>query len=845
KKMRTPAFCRECLQFRHLLFNSRQSRRCLLSLGDKHWPQSELTQKTRLSIESAWSDRLAALDAAVVARQNSNDSSDNKEKFYILCMFPYPSGRLHMGHLRVYTLGDVVTRYQRFIVGRQVLHPMGWDAFGLPAENAARDRGLPAEAWTRDNIDAMRQQLKDMRLAFDWSREFATCDPEYYRWTQWLFIKLHKSGLCYRRKAYVNWDPVDQTVLADEQVDADGRSWRSGALVEQRPLTQWFVRVSAYYESLLAGLNTVRSDQWREVAKMQRGWLGKLDGTWVQFVLLGLDGKPLDEDLQVFTRQPASLRAVSHLEVSQSSCLIARFPELVSDANSTSSDILLPVLAVNPVTMATVSVVYRPSLTFPLEEAAECRAVAPEFDVGAAASPADNIVDRLGISRPSPTLTSAGLFRADVGGGLAGLPADSDEAFDAALIELRRLGAGGHRCSALRRDWLVSRQRRWGTPIPVLHCGQCGPVTVPEEDLPVRLDAEPIAPCPKCGQLAERDRETLDTFVDSSWYYLRFLDARNDKKLCGADKAQKMMPVDLYIGGMEHAVRHLYYARFISHFLHRIGVTPQPEPFDQFLPVGLVLGRTCQLADGRYVPPDEVDFDKSIHLPTGRAVTVTQDKMSKSKLNGVEPGDVLRRLSIDTTRLCLLASTAPQSDRVWDEAGILSGVVNWQKRLWRLVTDLHAVGAEQQRLDPTVDNPDNADVARLVSDRRKTVAAALRAYESTYAFSVAIARMQSLTSLLLSASPEQRRASPLWLESMCLLVYLLSPMAPMFSSELWLGLSAQLGSSADTKKLFDGKFRFDRGVVEQLPDEALAFARLVAESDSRKAASEKRRGLNG
>ncbi|KAF8566040.1 hypothetical protein P879_02191 [Paragonimus westermani] len=800
---------------------------------------------------------------------------------YILSMFPYPSGHLHLGHLRVYTVADVLYRYQS-MRGMVVLQPMGWDAFGLPAENAAIDRSVSPLNWTKTNISHMRDQMEStMLLGLDWSRELSTCNEEYYRWTQWLFLKLYQAGLAYHRLAFVNWDPVDHTVLADELVDAEGRSWRSGALVERRLLRQWFFRTTVYSESLLNGLKQIEGNQWRDVIQMQRGWLGNLDGTQMDFDLETTT--PLTENhssncdafanvagerVTVFTRYPglAVADAISHINVNPSSVYFGdhfRLPENQRGINSSRKLVLcshplpnggglfrlcvastcasspwperLAITARHPFTNRLIPMIRQPQSKQP-ENAAF-----PDELCFALKGSNDTDLNYLFQLPPPPVR-----FRAlQSSSGVEPLVDPADVSFDdldnytfvtplaplngvrvtdttgKALELLKSSKRGGHWTSELRTDWLVSRQRYWGTPIPIIHCRSCGIVPVPEDQLPVRLPTldRPLnrgdAPlkdnaawrhteCPQCGRPAERETDTLDTFVDSSWYYLRYLDPQNKQAICDPVKAGRGLPVDIYVGGMEHAIRHLYYARFVAHFLHDLGVIPCREPFLRFLPVGLVLGQTfVERRSGRFVAPSEAckSEDKNvdstwIERSTGARLDVTWDKMSKSKLNGVDPSEVVRRHGIELVRLTMLANVGPHRARKWQEDGVLRGLLSWQTKMARLVNGLidfadtpHERGQWKLLFGP--DDPLSQDPTDFCVVHERTIAQVNSYYNDSFVLSAVIARLQELTDLLRRKSRSSGGPGPtsfLFLRALADLIVMLAPVAPIFACELWSGL---------------------------------------------------------
>lgn len=561
-------------------------------------------------------------------------------------MFPYPSGKLHMGHVRVYAISDAMARYYK-MNGYNVLHPMGWDAFGLPAENAALQRKIPANLWTDENILKMKEQLQKLGCSFDWSREFATCNPEYYKWTQLLFLKLFNSGLAYQKEAVVNWDPIDETVLADEQVDDSGLSWRSGAKVEKRLLKQWFIRTTKFAKPLLDGLDDPQLVDWKDIVKLQKHWIGECDGYHFDLSISGSDDK-----VSIWTANPEDFVESSFLILRNTNNLFKKL-----DKNTT---ILNPFSSKYP----TMKVIFDDEANFP-----------PHCDVKLGTPFRDDYDKELANKNNIP-------FSSEI--------PDSNES-SKIISKANYLKIGGYSVSSKLKDWLISRQRYWGTPIPIIHCQDCGVVPVPDSELPVKLPPFDLSSnklptknpdwlsvkCPKCNNPAQRESDTMDTFVDSSWYFCRFIDPHNKEACFSPELASKIMPVDLYIGGKEHAVLHLYYARFMTHFLNSIGLLTYPEPFKRLLVQGMVMGQSFRVkGSGKYLTANEVDVvdgkkNKAIEKTTGETVIATWEKMSKSKMNGIDPEDVIGEHGCDTTRLIMLADVAPTSHRNWSDASEL------------------------------------------------------------------------------------------------------------------------------------------------------------------------------
>ncbi|XP_053659478.1 leucine--tRNA ligase, mitochondrial [Anopheles marshallii] len=719
----------------------------------------ELSPEMKHQMEQKWHNKLGDY------RFDPFDTT--KPKRYVLAMFPYPSGNLHMGHVRVYTISDAMARFYR-LKGANVLHPMGWDAFGLPAENAAIQRRIPADTWTHRNIGEMRKQLEMLAFSFDWEREFATCEPEYYRWTQQLFLMLVKDGLAYQREALVNWDPVDETVLADEQVDDNGCSWRSGAKVEKKVLRQWFVRTTAFAKQLLEGLSDPELEDWKDIIKLQRHWIGECEGYSFEFPLVG-DHKM--KSVPVWTRDPVELKKALFIAIHPTN--------LLNDAKKNEC-LLESVIVKNPFTEEMLPVIVTEAVPFP-EGCDTYLAVDSEQNRKLAVKSGLNL----------------------------DLAPNRDEEKETAVKEILEQGIGqgigGHPVSSKLRDWLISRQRFWGTPIPIIHCPSCGTVPVPEQDLPVQLPTDsvgvPLAQneqwlrvnCPSCQRTdCRRESDTMDTFVDSSWYFLRFIDAHNKKQMFDRTLAHRLMPVDLYVGGKEHAVLHLYYARFVAHYLHSKGLLPTPEPFKRLLVQGMVMGRSYRVVNnGKYIPAEEVEVldekhSKAIERATGEPVTMLWEKMSKSKLNGVDPLEVLREHGCDTLRLILLADVAPTSHRNWSEA-TFPGILNWQKRLWMTMHDFRELRAKvnPESAEPPATEEFTEQEHKLWDARNYFTAGATFNYRHSHQLSVGISKMQGLTNAIRRAPPDVVTFGRQYERALAAQIVMLAPMAPHFAAELW------------------------------------------------------------
>jgi leucyl-tRNA synthetase len=596
-------------------------------------------------------------------------TNSDKPKFYALSMFPYPSGSLHVGHTRNYVITDVIARLKR-MQGYRVLQPMGWDAFGLPAENAAIERGIPPSQWTYQNIAHMKAQLQPLGLSIDWSREVATCSPDYYKWTQWIFLQFLQAGLAYQKEAAVNWDPIDQTVLANEQVDNEGRSWRSGAKVERKLLRQWFLKITDYAEELLNDLDKLPG--WPDRVKlMQANWIGKSTGAYLEFPIVGID-----EKIGVYTTRPDTIYGVTYVVLApehpltkrvttpeQQAAVDAFVKEVTnqSELERTAEDkpkrgIPTGGKAINPFTGEEIPIWIADYVLYEYGTGAVMGV--PAHDVRDFKFAKEQnlpikvvIVPQNGEQETSQAYTEPGIMINS--GEFDGMA--SGEGKSAIVEYAEKQNFGKARVQYRLRDWLISRQRYWGAPIPVIHCPNCGTVPVPDEDLPVQLpeDVEfsgrggsPLAqmeafvnvPCPSCGTPAKRETDTMDTFIDSSWYFLRYPDAKNEQQVFDSAKTNDWMPVDQYVGGIEHAILHLLYSRFFTKVLRDRGLLNFDEPFKCLLTQGMVQGMTYKNpVTGKYIPSAQVDSANLKDPETGEALQVFYEKMSKSKYNGIPP----------------------------------------------------------------------------------------------------------------------------------------------------------------------------------------------------------------
>ncbi|XP_057690507.1 probable leucine--tRNA ligase, mitochondrial isoform X2 [Corythoichthys intestinalis] len=758
------------------------------------WEKDYQTE-TRCKVEQWWHPRIMAQ-----CREDSLEKHQNREKFYVLSMFPYPSGRLHMGHVRVYTISDVIGHFQR-MNGYQVLNPMGWDAFGLPAENAAIERDLDPEDWTRRNIKSMREQLDNLGLCFNWDREVTTCLPDYYKWTQYLFIKMFKAGLAYQKEAVVNWDPVDQTVLADEQVDENGRSWRSGAVVEQKLLTQWFIKTTHYGKPLLDALSDL--PEWYGVKAMQANWIGECTGCYFDFKLK-LNGEETGEILSAYSSSPETVFGAAYLAILPSHRLLhgnSSVRSVLEKACQPGKDSLTEVTAVNLLTGQEVPIVISRKEAF-------------DGYLDTVVGTPDCSVEHLDVAKML-NLTWTNVLKSHEDGTQTVINSEEfsgltrEQAFDSITQKARELKVGGHLTSSKLRDWLISRQRYWGTPIPVVHCGSCGPVAVPEEHLPITLPklssitgrgASPLeaahdwvnCKCPRCDGPAKRETDTMDTFVDSAWYYFRYIDPHNTKRPFERHLADHWLPVDVYIGGKEHAVMHLYYARFLCHFCKDQGLVEHREPFRKLLVQGLIKGQTFRRADnGQYLKREEIDFtDKEPQAVGGESVEVTWEKMSKSKHNGLDPHDVVQQYGVDTVRLYILYAAPPEQDILWNlKKDALPGVLRWQSRLWKLVTKLR--GARQLGDVPNpslLKKKDLAESKKIWENKNYAIQEVTSYFTEDFLFNAAISRLMGLTNTLSSATVRVLQHSVEFEDALAALIMMTAPMAPHLASELWAGL---------------------------------------------------------
>ena len=771
----------------------------------------------------------AALEPPIRERWEASNSFSAPDRpgadaFYCLSMFPYPSGHLHMGHMRNYTISDVITRFHR-MNARPVLQPMGWDAFGLPAENAAIARGVPPAKWTRDNIAHMREQLKALGFAIDWSRELATCEPEYYRWNQWLFLKMLERGIAYKKTGTVNWDPVDQTVLANEQV-IDGKGWRTGAMVERREIPMYYLRITDYAEDLLGGLDDL--DGWPErVRAMQANWIGKSVGMEIEFQYDG-------GELKVFTTRPDTLMGATYMAVAPEHPLaraaaeeredVAEFVRTCATGGVSEADLAvqekrgidtghiarhpltgqaLPVWIANYVLMAygegaIMAVPGHDQRDFEFANKYGLpivQVVSPEAE--------GHVYDD---TEWQDWYTAKDYVRLINSGEFDGL--DFEAGFDAIARALEEKGMGARRTQFRLRDWGISRQRYWGCPIPIIHCDDCGDVPVPEDDLPVvlpedlvpdgsgnplvRSEAFLACKCPKCGRAARRETDTMDTFVDSSWYYMRYPCTDSDRVMVD-ERTSAWMPVDQYIGGIEHAILHLLYARFWTRVMHELGLVEVREPFANLLTQGMVLAETWYREDeaGRrtwFNPSDvEVERDAKGRIQSARLAADGApvhfggvEKMAKSRNNGVDPAALVAHYGADTVRLFSMFAAPPEQSLEWSEAGV-EGAWRFLKRMWQNVHEHVDAGTPGALATDGLSDP-ALEMRRRVHE---TIAKVSDDFGRRYTFNTAIAAVMECSNHLARFEVGDETELAVVREGWEALVRLIAPVTPHIAQALW------------------------------------------------------------
>ncbi|MBK7284736.1 MAG: leucine--tRNA ligase [Sphingomonadales bacterium] len=783
-------------------------------------------------------------------------AKSDKPKAYVLEMFPYPSGRIHMGHVRNYTMGDVLARYKA-MTGHAVLHPMGWDAFGMPAENAAMEKKVHPGGWTRDNIAAMKAQLKRLGLAIDWTRELATCEPDYYGHEQALFLDLLKAGLVYRKESSVNWDPVDMTVLANEQV-IDGRGWRSGALVEKKKLNQWFLKITQFADDLLEGLATL--DQWPDkVRLMQENWIGRSKGLRCTFNLVDSS-----EGIDVFTTRPDTMFGASFVaiaadhplatELAASAPALQAFIEECRKGGTTAADIEtaekkgfntglsvehpldahwhMPVYVANFVLMD-----YGAGAVFgcPAHDQRDLD-FARNYGLGVTRVVAEGDIEDPDFEGDTAYTGPGRIVNSHFLNGMS-----IDDAKAAVIARAEHEGWGEGQTQYRLRDWGVSRQRYWGTPIPIIHCEFCGALPVPRAQLPVvlpedvsfdipgnPLDRHPTwknVPCPNCNEPARRETDTLDTFVDSSWYFIRFASQPKDKPFDRAE-AEQWLPVGQYIGGVEHAILHLLYARFWTRALRHMGQLDIAEPFKGLFTQGMVTHETYKAPDGSWLSPGEVkQVGGDFVTLDGQPVTLGRiEKMSKSKKNVVDPDPMFDQYGADAVRWFMLSDSPPERDLEWSEAGI-EGTWRFVNRIWRLFDGLDVAATGD---DPTLGKLLHRAIAGVGADIEALT------------FNKAVAKVHELVNAIEKAEPSATRS-----EAVLTLARLVSPMLPHLAEEGWTRMggtglvAAEPWPSHDPALLFDdevtiaiqinGKLRDTLTLPKAADKAALEAAALASE----------------
>ncbi len=739
----------------------------------------------------------------------------SQRTFYALSMFPYPSGSLHMGHVRNYVITDVIARFHR-MKGEAVLHPMGWDAFGLPAENAARERGVEADIWTNSNISQMRTQLERLGLSIDWDKEIRTCQEDYYKWTQYIFLKLLNAGLAYQKSATVNWDPIDKTVLANEQVDAFGKSWRSGAKVEKRKLKQWFLKITDYAEPLLEDLNTL--DGWPENVKaMQENWIGKSIGAEIDFLVY--DCKE-NYKIKVFTTRPDTIYGANYLVISPEHPLLDKIihkdkiNELsifrdnitnLSDQDRTSetkpkNGFFLGREALNPVNGKKIPILVADYVLATYATGAVMGVPAHDerdFKFAKKYNLPITYVIKDSKSNPLEESTSAYTHQGKL------INSDSFNELDSEIAKVKIVEYGEERGWASRkvtyklRDWLISRQRYWGCPIPVVHCMKCGTVGVKEALLPVKLvkpkhgklnldSSSNNTKCPKCGRIAKKETDTMDTFMCSSWYFLRYFDSKNSKQPFESRSIDKWLPVNQYVGGIEHAILHLLYSRFLVKALKTIGLININEPFKNLLTQGMVQGITYKNnVTGKYIPNNLVkDCQNPIDPNTGDELETLYEKMSKSKYNGVDPSEVIHKYGADTARLFILFKAPPEKDLEWNSSDV-EGQYRFINRLWRLFS------TAEKNIDGTLtyvfphikpSKPSSIDnkLYRIIHTTIKEVTNDL--YINAQ-FNTAISELMILSNSLYDNKHECSHS--IFNQCLTTLTLLIAPFAPHLAEEFW------------------------------------------------------------
>ena len=738
---------------------------------------------------------------------NTDEQASNKEKFYALSMFPYPSGNLHMGHVRNYVITDLIARFQRF-QGKVVLHPMGWDAFGLPAENAAIERGINPDKWTKQNIAHMKSQLKLLGLSVDWDREFATCDENYYVWTQFLFLELHKAGLVYQKESEVNWDPIDNTVLANEQVDSEGKSWRSGAIVEKKLLTQWFLKITDYAEELLQDLEKL--NEWPERVKiMQENWIGKSIGTNINFKIKEFK----KEKIQVFTTRPDTLFGVTYLAISVNHPLIKNisdnkilskleklkiYLQETKDKDQKKIGIPTNLIAINPINSKEIPIWIA---SYVLDEYGTGAVMGvPAHDERDFEFAKINSIDIKQVIIKDKDKSTSELNNAFTDNGFLinsnnfdGL--NNSDAKKHISEHGERNGWAENKIQFRLRDWLISRQRYWGCPIPIIKCTNCGSVPVNKKDIPVKLPNEIKissnkinslgsnqswinTTCPKCGNLASRETDTMDTFMCSSWYFLRYPSSKSLTKPFEKDKINKWLPVDQYVGGVEHAILHLLYARFLTKALRDNNLFDIDEPFKRLLTQGMVQSAAYKNSiTGKYISPTDIkDINNPKDPKDNSKLEVLFEKMSKSKYNGIDPESVIKKYGADTARMFILFKAPPEKDLEWGDSDV-EGQYRFLCRIWKLFLDYsnNDISHEANKLK----QENESSLLKSINIAIKEISNDIKNNQFNTAISELMKFYNSISSNLNHVSKDLRR------EALMKFCILLAPFAPHISDEIW------------------------------------------------------------
>jgi len=755
-----------------------------------------------------------------------------KEKYYLLEMFPYPSGNIHMGHVRNYTIGDVIARYKR-MQGFNVLHPMGWDAFGMPAENAAIANNTHPAAWTVQNIDTMRDQLKRIGFSYDWGRELATCTPEYYRWEQWLFLKMYARDMAYRKESYVNWCETCQTVLANEQVEA-GACWRCDQPVRQKKLSQWFLRITDYAEDLLVHCDKLPG--WPDkVVQMQKNWIGKSFGAEIRFQIENSPSLP-DSVISVFTTRPDTIYGATFM------CLAPEHPLVPELARNTAQEcairdftermalqdrsvkaiesyekegVFTGAYCINPASGKQMPIY---TANFALMEYGTGAVMSvPAHDQRDFEFAQKYNLEMIPVVKPPDADIQAELMTAaytDEGvminsGSFNGMK--NRLAIDAITAHLEKKGMGRKTVSFRLRDWGISRQRYWGAPIPMVHCPSCGIVPVREEDLPVVLpenvslleggrsplgafDAFLSTECPECGKEATRETDTMDTFVESSWYFERYCSPKWDQGIFEQDVVDYWMPVDQYIGGVEHAILHLLYSRYFTRVLHHFGLVKYKEPFTRLLTQGMVCKETAACPQHGFLHPNDIRTDgeqRFCNRCDAPVIVGRTEKMSKSKKNVIDPNILLDKYGADTTRLFCLFAAPPERSLEWSDQGV-DGSYRFLKRVWRLTYTCLDLIKNSRPYDDTPDDLEG-DLKKLYQKTHYTIKKVTTDIEERYHFNTAISAVMELVNTMYALEPDFKTASTgaVWRLAIESAILLLAPITPHFAEELWVELGCR------------------------------------------------------